>query len=79
MDISQQVYNLIQKNPNLVFLKRYDKEWIFNSLSGICKAEKLEPTIENMQLFISTLESDLGSILSGAGSYKELEDGEIEE
>lgn len=68
MSAKDEIFNHIQNNPNLVYLKRYDKDWVFSALSGICKAEKKQSTLENMRLFVATLESDLESMLSGAGS-----------
>ena len=63
--MKEELYKIIQKDANLKYLKTYDADWIYNSLSGICKKEKMPVTIENMLAYSGTLESDLWSMFAG--------------
>lgn len=64
----ESIYEHIQNSTDLTYLKRYDADQVFKMLSGICKADGMQASYENMLLFIPTLESDLESSLGGASS-----------
>lgn len=71
MDARAEIFQSIQNDPELKFLKRYDQDWIYDSLSKICKAEKLQVNYENMNKFVGLLESDLESMFSGQTGIEE--------
>lgn len=62
----QAIYDYIQKQADLKYLKRYEADQLFKMLSGVCKAEGEAATFENMLMYIGTMESDLHSMFAGS-------------
>ena len=67
MNIKEKLYKEeVLDNPEIVYLKRYDADWVYKYLKDLCKSCEIEETYENLASFVPTLESDLeGIFLTG--------------